>query len=802
MNETPQPPVDPKADTASLGASGTPTPTAPVGVDSLSPEAVQRLIPDRYRIDRIAGSGGMGRVFAATDTVLERRVAIKLVRPDATGLAPDHELRSPEQISVLAEARAMAGLRHANLCRVHEVSLQAPVPFIVMDWIDGVDLRTAWRGDDIEKRLALLIKVVDAAAAVHSAGLVHRDLKPANILVDRTGEPIIVDFGLARSSRDQNGTGHTAGGTPGYAAPEQFEPGQPTGPPADVYSLGAIMYEMLADRLPFAASSAKELQRLVREEDPALPETYAPEVPWPLQRICLAALERDPSRRYPDAHALAQDLRRYLRGETVAARPSMLTEQFTEQVERQLVQVESWRRQGLATAREADRLDRSLRSLLRPESHWILESRRLSLSQVTLYMGGWFVLMGLTIGMYLTWDTLEAIPAVRYLTAWAVGAVLLSAGARMQRGGESHVALGYLITGCLVVPVAVWLMLRDTGWLAGALTEASRPGMGEREWQVLLLGRDPAEQWQGLMNRQVLVVMVAWLAAAVTLRRYGSSSAFTLWAVLAAALGAVAAWCSAGLLRPAEFGGPTRESLTWLGVWIFSVGAAALYSGLWLNRREERYAQQYGLARVHMHDAWSLLAASLLMIGIGLTLMAWNAADAYTLTLLGEHDDRAVRAVAFMVNGCVLQGLSHILERSTTLLRSRLAEAIRWVSPSHFLASILVLEIDADATGAWMFWLIMLVVASIACCYVSVWKQWRPFLFTGLFYIAVAYCLAFARVYDELDGEALDTARHLLMAGIVALGIATMVLAWRLPVWIASLKLDRWLRARQHGPGG
>jgi hypothetical protein len=783
-------PRQPDAETTRQAASFGPGPGEGRSVEPVSLETAQQLVGDRYRIAHAAGAGGMGWVFAATDTVLERRVAVKLLHGGAASSPAEPGADATAHGRVLAEARAMAGLRHPNLCRVHEVSLDSRVPFIVMDWIEGIGLAAAWQGVDLDRRLALFLKVVEAVAAAHSAGLVHRDLKPDNILVDRMGEPIIVDFGLARSRSNDDGI---FGGTPGYAAPEQFGGGPPVGPAADVYALGAIMFEMLTDRPPFAAADTPALMRQVREEDPPLPETHAPDLPWPLQRICLVALEREAHRRYPDAHAMARDLHRYLRGEAVSARPSMMAEQFAGQVEQQITEIESWQRRGLVTGREADRLSRLLGVLLRPESHWILESRRLSLSQVTLYMGGWFVLVALTIGMYLTWDALEQIAAVRYLTAWGIVIGLLGAAAAMQRSGESRVALGYQMTACLIVPIAAWLTLRETSWLAGPVIELGRVGMGDREWQVVLLGLEPDGQWRGLMNRQVLVIMLAWLGVAVGLRRYSGFSAFTLWAVVAAGFGAVAAWCSAGLLRLSSgfMGGPTRDSLALLGLWILVVAGAALYPGLWLNRREERLARLYGLARAHTRDAWSVLTGSNVMIGLGLTLTAWNAANLYTLTLLSGHDNTTMRAVAFMVNGCALQALSHLLGREQTLLRRRLAEAIRWVSPSHFLASLVVLELDVDEGRAWVLWIVLLFVAAIACCYVSVWKQWRPFLFTGLFYVAVAYYRAFIRLWGELEGEALDTARLMLTGGALALGIATMVLAWRLPAWVTSLKIGR-----------
>ena len=125
---------------------------------------VQKLVGERYRIERVAGSGGMGCVFSATDTVLQRRVAIKVLILPGEATPSEAEPDSPEPQRILAEARAMAGLRHPNLCRVHEVSVSGALPFIIMDWIDGVDVRTAWRNTDLKHRLSLLVKIVDAVA--------------------------------------------------------------------------------------------------------------------------------------------------------------------------------------------------------------------------------------------------------------------------------------------------------------------------------------------------------------------------------------------------------------------------------------------------------------------------------------------------------------------------------------------------------------------------------------------------------------------------------------------------------------
>ncbi len=341
-------------------------------------------------------------------------------------------------------------------------------------------------------------------------------------------------------------------------------------------------------------------------------------------------------------------------------------------------------------------------------------------------------------------------------------------------------SLGYQVTACLAVPVAIWLLLRETGWLG-----EDDP---DHDWLYVLSGATVG-MVDGLFNRQFLIVTFGGLFAALGLRRLAASSAFTLVGVLGACFGAVAAYASAGLLS-AE-----RSSKAVFGLWLAIVGSAAVFSGLRLNRAEEEHARQYGQIRTRTRDSWAVLLGAVLMIGIGLTLMAWYAADVYTLGLLGEYDDRSTRAAAFIINGAVLQVVAYVLSHRRTLVRARLAEAIRWVSPSHFLGGLWILESEAE--NAWLFWLVALALASIALCYISVWKQWRPFLVTGLVWVAVAYGRAFRETLRFEDNpSALDRARLALAGALLVVGIVMMILAWKLPDWRAWLKLTRGQRRR------
>lgn len=757
----------------------------------LNRDEAQAVVGQRHCIENVAGTGGMGRVFTAMDNVLHRRVAIKML---AMPLDGDRGSVDPSvRQRVLVEARAMAGLRHPNLCPIHEVSLDTTVPFIVMEWIDGIELRQAWRGMTLDHRLAMFVKIVEATAAAHGSGLVHSDLKHGNILVTRSGDPVIVDFGLAKSSHDDS-TSRQSGGTPGYAPPEQMSDVGTVGPPADVFALGVILYDLLTDVLPFEATMVSETLRLVKEGRPRLPEEHAPNLPWPLQRICLKALEPAPERRYADAHAMWLDLQRYLRGETVSARPSRIADEFTAQVDEHLGQVEGWMRQESITPSEYNLLRRLLTGILMPDSHWIIDSRRLSLSQITLYLGGWCILMALGVGMFMAWDAFEAIPAARYGVAWTIALALLGIGAWIQSRDQRRVALGYQITACLAIPLAMWLLVRETQWLSAPMSyevivEMSDGGRRVNEVNIEWLevfGLGYVVPDEGLRNRQTFLILLSLFVVSLLLRRKTESGAFTLFLTVAASLGTVAAWASFGWLRE------NPDGFALLGLWIALVGVGGMAVGLWLNRIEERLRLRLGAQTNRRRDSWAVLAGALLMMLIGLFLLAFNAGDHYTLGLLSDIEDPTTIACAFIVNGVLLLIVTAVLDRTSTLVRARMADAVRWISPSHFLAGLLVLEIDSE-DGRWILWLGLLALASLLFCYLSIHKQWRLFLFSGLLYLAIAYARTFFRLEDEFadDEILLNRLRLVMMAGMAVVGLLVMGLAWILPSLQAKRKLAR-----------
>ncbi len=276
-----------------------------------------------YEVLGVLGRGGMGVVYKARQRGLERVVALKVLR---TGIEEGEEATR----RFLNEARAAARLQHAHIVSIHEVSTAGGLPYFSMDYVEGPTLGDWLRapGRTPAQAAAALRKVALAVHHAHEAGIVHRDLKPGNILVDRAGEPKVTDFGIAKDIA-QDAPITKAGmtiGTPCYMSPEQAAgENDRVGPRSDVYALGALLYEALARRPPFAGSAVSETLRQVLGRAPAPPSRYDPAVPRALEAVCLRALEKDPTRRHSSALAFAEDLGRFLEGRPVAARPRLRT---------------------------------------------------------------------------------------------------------------------------------------------------------------------------------------------------------------------------------------------------------------------------------------------------------------------------------------------------------------------------------------------------------------------------------------------------------------------------------------------
>ncbi|MEP3481223.1 MAG: serine/threonine-protein kinase [Fuerstiella sp.] len=271
---------------------------------------------DSYELKELLGQGGMSAVYRATDSRLNREVALKIVASSMADAVPRMQ----------AEARMIASLDHAHIVQVFGTGTWSGGPYLALELVDGGSLDVLLSDELLTARRSaeIVIDIAEAVSAAHESGLIHRDLKPANVLMTTSGVVKLADFGLSRDLNLQSQTISGALlGTPGYMSPEQTTGSRPT-TAIDVYGLGGILYACLTGRPPFRGANIPDTLTLIRNEEPVPVRRLAPSTPVDLESICQKCLSKDPLHRYASAADLRDDLAAFLEGRSVKARPVSL----------------------------------------------------------------------------------------------------------------------------------------------------------------------------------------------------------------------------------------------------------------------------------------------------------------------------------------------------------------------------------------------------------------------------------------------------------------------------------------------
>ncbi len=687
-------------------------------------------LPERLSGHKILGeigAGGMGRVLLAFDEGLGRKVAVKTLSPR---YADNPKLRE----RFMREARAMARLDHPNVVRIYNLGGVSEEPHFVMEYIDGASLTEAASRISLNQKIELMLKVILTVDFFHQRRMIHRDLKPGNILVGSDLEPKVLDFGLAAQVDDLGGRLTKAGeimGTPDYFSPEQAQASAPLDARSDIFSLGTILYELLTGATPFRSESLRDQIRLICERDPDPPRRINSAIPGELQNICLKALEKDPSQRYQSAREMADDLARFLAGEPVLALPSAYARMIAGKVEQHLRELGGWRQDRIISELEFDSFRKLYDRLIDREDAWIMEVRRLSFSQVSLYLGAWLLVTGgalIALFQYIGLSGGTPVVVVSGATAFAC-----YSGIRAWRRGRQGIGVAFFLAFCLLAPIFLVIAMTQLG----IFTTVTR---GRQDLELFHFF--PA--FKQTTNAQLWWAIVLSLPAYLWLRRFTRSSVFALVIAVMATLLGLVTLLRMGVIEWFETDpGKVFFHLLPIAVSFFAAGFAIERSGL---TSDSRYFYP---------------------IAVGFTLIALSGLAAF-------HDPYAqwLQSVApvtrgqveylFIINALIYLALQYACERVSSPQTRRVANSFRFFIPGHIMGSLLLLGLSA--TELWKqsaennslriearFFEILLPI--VACLFVfgSVSKQMKNFFVTGLLFMGIGIVRLQQNLFRDRD---------------------------------------------------
>lgn len=666
-----------------------------------------------HKILNEIGAGGMGRVLLGYDEGLRRKVAIKMLSPKFSG---DEPLRT----RFMQEARALARLSHPNIVSIYSLGKPEESPHFVMEYIEGTTLLEAAQALSLEQKVDLMERVALAVDFLHQHNILHRDLKPANILVGTDLQPKLLDFGLARQVDVADGrithTGEVMG-TPDYFSPEHTHSGASLDVRSDVFSLGTIFYELLTGVLPFRGESPGELTKKIRETDPILPRRLNSTLPGDVQNICLKALEKNPADRYASAREMASDLERFLAGEKVLAAPTTYSHLMSEKIEQHIRELDAWRKDEILSDPEYDSLRKAYGRLIEREDAWILEARRLSTPQVSLYLGAWVLIVGASLLFLFRFLRLSGTAAV--LVVGIACGLTGQRGIRLWKEAQLRIAMAYLLAFCLLLPIFLLVVMGECHlWATPA---------ANKDWELLW---NLSETFRQTTNAQLWWAIFLSLPVYIGLRRFTRSSVFSLvFAVMSAALCHITLF-RLGLIK--HFG----DDPGWYYFRLIPIALLFFAAAFTIERlnfqNDSRYF--YPFAVFFLLVAISGLAAD------HKPYQEWLK-NTYPWT-------RGQIEYLFLINAVFLFVLQFLCGRFHSSQMRAVAKSFRFFIPGHVLTSVLLLGYEAwfkwqDNLGDLgmkreaRFFEVLLPLLAVAFVYGSIPKQMKNYFVSGMVFLAI-----------------------------------------------------------------
>jgi hypothetical protein len=690
------------------------------------------------------GAGGMGRVFLAEDEGLNRKIAIKTL---SARLSQEPSIRK----RFMQEARALAQISHPNIVTIYSLGSSEEIPHFVMEYVDGVDLFVATRALTTGQRAELMRKVALAVDVLHQHHILHRDLKPANILVGPDLQPKLLDFGLARreDSRDRLTLFGEMVGTPNYFSPEQTAGDKELDARSDIFSLGTILYEVLTGVLPFPAESLARQIDNIRKEDPELPRRLDPEIPGDLQDICLKALEKRPENRYRSAREMAGDLERFLAGEKVHANPTTYGSLVSGKIEKHLRDIDGWRRDKVLSDAEFEGFRRQYGRLVEREDAWILQARRLTFPQVSLYLGAWILIAGAALLFLFHFVRLSGTP--RVLVAASATAITLWEGLLLWRRNQLRNGIAHLLAVCLLVPITLLVAMSEYHIRA---IPAKNP-----DWELL---HNISGSFKEITNLQLWWAIVLSMPVYLWLRRYTRSSVFSLVTSVMGVMLCVVTLARMGLI---DWLSHSHNKVYFS---LLVVAGIFLVCGFVLERlklsNDSRYFYPFAVAFTY----------------VGLSGFAGDYKPFQEWLERHLTWTRGEIEFLFIANAGIYFLLQTALGRFAMPQLGTVAKAFRFVIPGHILTSLLSLGVRASSR--WddavqdirlkheaRTYEILLPLVACVFIYASIPKQMKNYFVTGILFLGIGI----VRLQEDIFEDQARWSIALLILGLLLMLAAT-----------------------------